>query len=126
MVSSNLVKGYFEKLAAETVLGYGENSRKYFRTRGDFQMNHRYLVVLLALMSVMLLGPAIAAVQAQTDDAEKWTTPSTPWGEPDMQGTFTFRTITPLQRPNALAGKETLDPEEAENFEASENIRRKR
>ena len=86
-------------------------------------MSRRYLVVLLALMSVMLLGPAIAAVQAQTDDAEKWTTPSTPWGEPDMQGTFTFRTITPLERPSALAGKETLDSEEAENYEASENIR---
>ena len=87
-------------------------------------MSRRCLVVLLALMSVMLLGPATAAVQAQTADTEKWTAPSTPWGDPDIQGTFTFRTITPLERPSALAGKETLDPDEAENFEASENIRR--
>ena len=86
-------------------------------------MGRRYLVVLLALMSVMLLGPAATAVQAQTAGAEKWTPPSTPWGDPDIQGTFTFRTLTPLQRPSALAGKETLDSEEAENFEASENIR---
>ena len=86
-------------------------------------MSRRYLVVLLTLMSVVLLGPANAAVQAQTADAEKWTPPSTPWGDPDIQGTFTFRTITPLERPSALAGKETLDSEEAENFEASENIR---
>ena len=86
-------------------------------------MGRRYLVVLLALMSVVLLGPVIATVQAQADDAEKRATPSTPWGDPDIQGTFTFRTITPLERPSAFAGQETLDPEEAENFEASENIR---
>ncbi len=51
-------------------------------------------------------------------------TPSrTPDGKPDLQGTFTFSTITPLQRPAALSGKDVLTPEEAAEFEASENKR---
>ena len=53
----------------------------------------------------------------------KWTPPRTPDGKPDIQGTFTFSTITPLQRPEALAGKDVLTPEEAAAFEASENKR---
>jgi hypothetical protein len=51
-------------------------------------------------------------------------TPSrTPDGKPDLQGTFTFSTITPLQRPAALSGKDVLTPEEAAEFEVSENKR---
>ena len=52
-------------------------------------------------------GPT-AAGQAGT-----WKPPRTPDGKPDLQGTFTFATITPLQRPEALADKEFLTPEEA-------------
>jgi hypothetical protein len=51
------------------------------------------------------------------------TSPRTPDGKPDLQGTYTFRTITPLQRPAALAGKAVLTPAEAAAFEASENTR---
>ena len=32
----------------------------------------------------------------------------TPWGEPDLQGTWTYKTITPLERPAEFAGKEFL------------------
>ena len=55
-----------------------------------------------------------------------WTPPRTPDGKPDIQGTFTFSTITPLQRPAGLEGKETLNAEEAAAFEASENKRQNR
>src|SRR5205085_7106822 len=41
----------------------------------------------------------------------------------DLQGTYTFSTITPLQRPVTLAGKAVLSPEEAAKFEESENTR---
>jgi len=37
----------------------------------------------------------------------------TPWGSPDLQGIWDFRTITPLERPGDLVGKEILTPEEA-------------
>jgi hypothetical protein len=31
----------------------------------------------------------------------------TPWGDPDLQGVYTFSTNTPLERPNGLVGKES-------------------
>ena len=50
----------------------------------------------------------------------------TPDGQPDISGIFTFRTLTPYQRPEQFAGKETLSAEEAAAFEASERRRQNR
>ena len=50
----------------------------------------------------------------------------TPDGHPDISGTFTFRTLTPMQRPAQFEGRETLGPEEAAAFEASERTRQNR
>ena len=61
------------------------------------------------------------AALAQTSDI-----PRTEHGHPDMQGTYTFRTITPLQRPPELADKATLTPEEAAEWESYENTRQNR
>ncbi len=52
--------------------------------------------------------------------------PRTEYGHPDFQGTYTFRTITPLNRPPELADKATLTPEEAAEWEAFENRRQNR
>ncbi len=41
----------------------------------------------------------------------------TPWGDPDLQGIWSNQTPTPLERPDALAGKATLSAEEAAEFE---------
>ena len=61
---------------------------------------------------------------AQSDDR---TMPMrTPDGQPDISGIFTFRTITPFQRPQQFAGVENLSPEEAAEFEAAERIRQNR
>ena len=30
---------------------------------------------------------------------------TTPWGDPDLQGTYTNKTITPLERPDTLGDK---------------------
>ena len=43
--------------------------------------------------------------------------PITPWGDPDLQGIWTNQTPTPLERPEALAGKYTLTEAEAGEFE---------
>ena len=41
----------------------------------------------------------------------------TPWGDPELSGIWDYRTMTPLERPDELAGKETLTDEEAEIYE---------
>jgi hypothetical protein len=41
----------------------------------------------------------------------------TPWGHPDLQGTWDYRTITPLERPRELAGRELYTEEEAAKLE---------
>src|SRR5260221_8263913 len=43
--------------------------------------------------------------------------PRTPDGRPDLQGTWDFRTLTPLERPSDLAGKQVLSDEEAAALE---------
>jgi len=45
----------------------------------------------------------------------------TPWGHPDLQGVWDFRTITPLERPAELAGKAVLTEEEAAEYQTLEN-----
>jgi hypothetical protein len=43
--------------------------------------------------------------------------PPTPWGEPDLQGTYTNQTLTPLERPANLKDKAFLTKEEAAALE---------
>src|SRR5688572_24666013 len=71
-----------------------------------------------ALLAVLALAPLPAAAQGKAS-----TPPRTPDGKPSLEGTYTFSTITPLQRPDALAGKDTLTDQEAAAFEAAENTR---
>ena len=61
--------------------------------------------------------------QNRSAASDAWTAPSTPWGDPDLQGIWDFRTITPMERPPELAGKPVLTAEEAASFEARENRR---
>src|SRR5881396_291623 len=86
-------------------------------------MRHLYF---LAVGIVLVPGPVagqgrVAAtnkkVAARKAVAKTWTPPRTPWGEPDLQGIWDFATITPLERPNELAGKTVLTEQEAAEFE---------
>ena len=62
----------------------------------------------LSLAVLLLMAPVPAP--AQTADV-----PLTSWGAPDLSGYWEYRSTTPLQRPEALAGREVLTPaEEAE------------
>ena len=47
------------------------------------------------------------------------TGPVNEFGQPDMQGFWSFGTFTPLQRPESLADKEFMTPQEAAEFEQS-------
>jgi len=59
--------------------------------------------------------PALAAAPAPV--AKPWTPPRTVDGQPDLQGYWTNVTLTPLQRPANLAGKEFFTPQEAAEYE---------
>ena len=69
-------------------------------------------VALVALL-VFAQSPALAQSPSRT-----------PWGDPDLQGTWDFTTITPLQRPPELAGKEFLTENEAKALEKQINQQR--
>ena len=71
----------------------------------------------LAALFVLAASPATAQTAAPAEPLR------TPDGQPHISGIFTFRTLTPLQRPTALEGQETLSLEEAAAFEAAERTR---
>src|SRR5258708_6542277 len=49
--------------------------------------------------------------------ASRWTQPRTPWGDPDLQGIWNNSTITEIERPAELSGKQVLGDEEAAALE---------
>jgi hypothetical protein len=55
--------------------------------------------------------------------ARKWTAPRTPWGDPDLQGTWNNGTITPLERPRGAGEKELLSKQEEEELNAQAETR---
>ena len=83
-------------------------------------MSDRFLSAVFTVMAAVMMAPLAAFGQVAADD---WTPHRTADGVPDIQGLFTFRTITPLQRPKELAGKETLTAEEAAAYEEHRNRR---
>ena len=86
-------------------------------------MSRRSRVALLTVVTFICLVPGAAVAQVEREPESGWTPPRTPEGVPDLQGTYTFRTITPMQRPEALEGRVTLSAEEAAAFEESERTR---
>ena len=81
-------------------------------------MSHRYLASMSVVATVIaIVSPPPVAAQAQTAAVDTRTPPRTPWGEPDLRGIWDFRTITPLERPHELAGKQVLTQKEAAELE---------
>ena len=70
---------------------------------------------LLALALVVFVAPAWVAAQ----ESSEYVLPRTPDGQPDLQGVWDFRTLTPLQRPDDRAEQAVLSPEEAAEIEAA-------
>ena len=76
----------------------------------------RFAVVLL------LVVPIAASAQSDSRSSE---VPRTPWGAPDLQGVWDFRSLTPIERPDDLGDKEILTAEEAAQFVESFPERRR-
>ena len=81
-------------------------------------MNNRIHVKLILALASLLVTPIISA----QDDSF----PRTEYGQPDLQGTYTFRTLTPLNRPRELENFEVLTADQAKEWAAFENRRQNR
>ena len=87
-------------------------------------MRRRHVLARLALVPFAALALSEAAHLAgrRVEGAghaqpAAWKAPTTPWGAPDLQGIWTYATMTPLERPRELAGKPVLSKEEAAEYE---------
>ena len=67
---------------------------------------------LLGAATLATLTLALVGLDAQTRSAFK-----TPWGDPDLQGTWSNQTLTPLERPAEFANKPVLSDAEAAEYE---------
>ena len=79
-------------------------------------MRDRRLGMFVAVALVTLMAPTPVAAQSSE--------PRTPWGDPDLQGTWSYASLTPLQRPTNLADREFFTPEEAAARNAATSVDR--
>ena len=79
-------------------------------------MTRRYSLVLLMAMTTGTLAFVPTDLHAQTTAADTSPPSRTEWGDPDLQGVWDFRTLTPMERPDELADKQVLTAEEAAQF----------
>ena len=70
----------------------------------------------LAVVAAMFGAASVAAQQG----------PRTAWGDPDLQGVWTNRTTTPLERPDDFEGQEVLSAEERAELDAQAEANRDR
>jgi hypothetical protein len=59
---------------------------------------------------------AAVALAGSTIDGQNRSVPRTPWRTPDLQGVWSFATVTPLERPQGVTS-EFLTPEEIQKIE---------
>mgnify|MGYP007027268463 CR=1 FL=1 len=65
-----------------------------------------------AAVFTMIVGLTLSALPVAAQPA-----PRTPWGQPDLQGIWDFRTITPIERPEELGDQEFWTAEEVASQE---------
>lgn len=68
----------------------------------------------LLLALAIILAWALAPARPALAQAQRFTTP---WGDPDLQGTWNNQTPVPFERPKELGEKAVFTPQEAAEFE---------
>ena len=85
-------------------------------------MNGRCLTTWFTAIVAVLLVPADIAGQTQGAAVDSWTPSRTAWDDPDLQGDWSFATITPLERPGEYAGRERLTDDGARRRRSSPGV----
>ncbi|HET9217623.1 MAG TPA: hypothetical protein VFR18_11625 [Terriglobia bacterium] len=81
-------------------------------------MSTRWFVAAVALVIAASMPFAAQAPRAEAPAAAaRWVMPRTPDGHPDLQGVWSYATITPVERSAEFAGKEFLTEQEADAYE---------
>ena len=75
------------------------------------------VATMLAGAVVVSLASSSAAQTPTRANSQQVSVPRTPWNHPDLQGRWTNATVTPLQRPPELAGKEFFSGNEAAEYQ---------
>ena len=88
----------------------GRCQRYRVLNEGDTVISRESLVVAVAVVVTFLGGPMLVQGQEVSRTA---------WGDPDLNGVWDFRTLTPFERPEDLADQEFFTEEEAAQFEAN-------
>ena len=93
-------------------------------------MNSRFFTLTAVLLVGSLLqAPATSQVLGASEDrsiqesVSEWLPSRTAWGDPNLQGVYTFSTTTPLERPEALADKKTYTETELVELERQAALR---
>ena len=73
-------------------------------------MRERFVPALATVVAIVLLLPATSASQTPTASGAP---PRTAWGDPDLNGTWSYASLTPLQRLASMADREFYTAEEA-------------
>lgn len=85
-------------------------------------------IVIAGVFTLLVAGPSGQAPappgqSAAPKKAAAWKAPRTPWGDPDIQGTWNNGTITPLERARGAGEKELLTREEEEEINEQSDTR---
>ena len=70
------------------------------------------------LIALLMIGLVIPAPDVFPQGASDGPVPRTPWGDPDLQGTWTNATSTPMERPAVHEGRTELTDEERAELDA--------
>ena len=81
-------------------------------------MNEKFLLQLSMIVAGLLMAGTLYAQSSEI--------PRTEYGSPNLQGIYTYRTLTPLNRPRELEHLEVLTAEQAAEWEDFENRRQNR
>ncbi len=66
----------------------------------------------VSVVAFAVIGLAPVSIVGQSQGQPDYMSPTTPWGDPDLQGMWDTRTYTPLERPAEFGMREFMTPEE--------------